>query len=212
MAARFLSILSLVIGASMGVATLSPTPALARGKEVTIYVNGTDATGIKDFTFKAVDVRIDSDGNVWIDAPRYRIAVKSAPESATTAAAPASTEQAPAAVEPGHHWLVTQDAGSTGQVIEVLVNGALVREIRSGQAQLILDIGEFLKPGSNVVTFRPIGTETPGGGALSIHLGEGTNEGGTLKMQNPQISYTRTGNEPAGEKSVEYVVKVRPVE
>ncbi len=206
MRAPLLSLTSLALGVLTGVALWAPTPAHARTKDVTIYVNGTDATGIKDFTFKAVDVRIDSDGNVWIDAPRYRIAVNKPPASATDAPAPETAEPA-ATVEPGHHWLVTQDAGSTGQVIEVQVNGVAVREIRSGQAQLILDIGEFLKPGSNVVTFRPVGTETPGGGAISILLGEGSNDSGTLKMQNPQISYARTGTEPADQKSVEYVVK-----
>jgi len=189
----------------LGLGLLGSAPAAA--KDVKVYVNGTNAAGMKDFQFKAVDVRIDADGNIWIDAPRYRIQVEvpagGAPAQ-TTAPAP---EAAAAPVPAGHHWLVTQDAASTGQDIEVLINGTSVREIRSGQAQLILDIGEFLKTGSNVVTFRPLGTEAPSGGALKIHLGEGSNDSGTLKMQNPQLTYSRTGTEPAGEKSVEYVVK-----
>ncbi len=186
---------------------LAPSQALAKGKDVIVYVNGVDATGMKDFSFKAVDVRIDSDGNIWIDAPRYRIAVTKPPESAAAPAATTAAAPTAATVPAGRHWLVTQDQGSSGQVIEVLINGTSVREIRSGQAQLILDIGDFLKPGSNVVTFRPVGTEAAGGSAINIHLGEGNNDSGTLKMQNPQLTYSRTGTEPAGEKSVEYVVK-----
>ena len=198
-----LSLAATLMAATMGLGLLWSSPALA-AKDVKLYVNGTEASGMKDFQFKAVDVRIDADGNVWIDAPRYRIEVTKPASTTTTAAAPTA---APVAVAAGQHWLVTQDMGSTGQVIEVLINGTSVREIRSGQAQLILDIGPFLKAGSNVVTFRPVAGSTPGGEALKIHLGEGSNESGTLKMQNPQLSYSRTGTEPADEKSVEYVVK-----
>ncbi|MCK6507014.1 hypothetical protein L6R53_27180 [Myxococcota bacterium] len=193
----------LLLAATLGLGLLVSPTALA-AKDIKVYVNGTDAAGMKDFQFTAVDVRIDADGNVWIDAPRYRIAVT---KPATTTTAPAAPVAAPVAVAAGQHWLVTQDMGSTGQVIEVLINGTSVREIRSGQAQLILDIGPFLKAGSNVVTFRPVAGSTPAGDALKIHLGEGSNESGTLKMQNPQLSYSRTGADPAEEKSVEYVVK-----
>lgn len=181
-----------------------PSVAQAKGKEVIVYVNGVDATGMKDFQFKAVDVRIDSNGNIWIDAPRYRIQVNK-PEGAsteTTAAAPAE----PAGDVPvGRHWMVTQDSGSAGQVIEVLVNGTSVREIRSGQAQLILDIGQWLQPGSNVVTFRPSAGEVEASGSLKIHLGLGNNESGTLKLDNPQLTWDTAAT--TTEKSVEYVVK-----
>lgn len=181
-------------------------PAWA-AKPVKVYVNGTEATGMKDFQFKAVDVRIDADGNVWIDAPRYRIEVSKPAVTQTSTSSSATNASTPSAILPARHWLVTQDMGSAGQVIEVLINGTSVREIRSGQAQLILDIGPFLKAGSNVITFRPIDTGTPTGAAMQIHLGEGTNESGTLKLQNPQVSYSRTGTEPAGERSVEYIVR-----
>lgn len=180
------------------------SPASAKGKEVVVYVNGTDATGMKDFEFKAVDVRIDSNGNIWIDAPRYRIQVNkpAGSETTSTAAAPAPTTSAVAA---GSHWLVTQDAGSAGQVVEVVINGTSVREIRSGQAQLILDIGQWLQPGSNVVTFRPAGGDAAASGSLKIHLGLGSNESGTLKLDNPQLTWDTATNQ--GEKSAEYVVK-----
>lgn len=181
-------------------------PQAQAAKSVQVYVNGTVATGMKDFQFKAVDVRIDADGNIWIDAPRYRIEVTKPAGMPETPAATAPTAPV-TAIAPGAHWLVTQDQGSSGQIIEVLVNGTSVREVRSGQAQLILDIGPFLKSGSNVITFRPTDTGTPAGAAFLIHLGEGGNDSGTLKLQNPQVSYSRTGTEPAGERSVEYVVK-----
>lgn len=191
---------------SLALAAALFVPQAHAAKTVKVYVNGVEAAGMKDFQFKAVDVRIDSEGNIWIDAPRYRIEV-SKPAGAP-ASTPATAPTAPAAaIAQGAHWLVTQDQGSTGQIIEVLVNGTSVREIRSGQAQLILDVGPFLKAGSNVITFRPTDTGTPAGAAIVIHLGEGSNESGTLKLQNPQISYSRTGTEPAGERSVEYVVR-----
>lgn len=200
----FSALMALAIVAVLAVGALASTPAYA-AKSTKVYVNGTDATGMKDFEFKAVDVRIDSNGDVWIDAPRYRIEVTKPATSEPATSAPQTA--APVAVAKGQHWLVTQDQGSVNQVIEVLINGTSVREIRSGQAQLILDIGPFLKAGSNVVTFRPLVGDSPAQGALTIHLGEGSNDDGTLKMQNPQISYARNGAEPTGEKAVEYVVK-----
>ncbi|NOY27546.1 MAG: hypothetical protein GXP62_16910 [Oligoflexia bacterium] len=200
----FSGTMALVAGAMLVIGTLASTPAYA-AKSTKVYVNGTDATGMKDFEFTAVDVRIDSNGDVWIDAPRYRIEVTRPATSEPATSAPQTA--APVAVASGQHWLVTQDQGSVGQVVDVLINGTSVREIRSGQAQLILDIGPFLMPGSNVVTFRPVFSDIPAQGALTIHLGEGSNDDGTLKMQNPQISYARNGGEPTGEKAVEYVVK-----
>lgn len=186
-----------------GTLALAPSPAHA-AKTTKIYINGVDATGVKGTELKGVDVRIDSEGNLWIDAPRYKINV----DRPQTAAAPAATTDAPATVPGGAHWLVTQDQGSAGQVLQVHINGTMVREIRSGQAQLILDIGEFLKPGSNVVTVTPVAGETePGGGAIKVHLGEGSNESGTLRMSNPQLTYSRTGQDPADERSLEYVVQ-----
>lgn len=191
---------------SLGLLGLS-APAQAKGKEVIVYVNGVDATGMRDFQFKAVDVRIDSDGNVWIDAPRYRIQVtkpEGSETSSSTASAPTSGD-----VPAGRHWMVTQDSSSSGQVVEVLINGTSVREIRSGQAQLILDIGQWLKPGSNVVTFKPVSSAAGGegqpSGSLKIHLGLGNNESGTLKLDNPQLTWDTAAS--TTEKSVEYVVK-----
>ena len=203
----FRPVFAALLASVLGLVLVLPSPAWA--KDVKIYVNGVNAMGMKDFQFKAVDVRVDSDGNIWIDAPQYKIQVEKPAGMAQqqAAEAPPATSASTAPVPQGHHWLVTQDAGSIGQDVEVLINGTSVREIRSGQAQLILDIGQFLKPGSNVVTFRPLGTEATGGGALKIHLGLGANDSGTLKMDNPQVTYSRTGPDPAGEKSVEYVVK-----
>lgn len=195
--------LLLGLGLALG-AGLHSAPAQA-AKAVKIYINGVDATGVKNTKLQGVDIRVDSDGNIWIDAPRYQINV----DRPTAAAAPAAPAAEPAATVPAaRHWLVTQDQGSVGQVLQVRINGTMVREVRSGQAQLILDIGEFLKPGSNVVTVVPVAGEAePGGGAIKVHLGEGSNESGTLRMSNPQLTYSREGGEPTEERSLEYVVQ-----
>ena len=184
-----------------------------------VYINGVQASGLTNFELSGVDVKIDASGDVYIDAPRYSIEIistdpepepeaepepepapgpeEAAPQDSAPApdAAPVvTTELPPQAVAPESWWLVSQDNGSTGHVVDVFVGGQPVATVTSGDAQLLLDISAYLAPGENVINFnaRP---GQPGGGLLELHVGAGQNVDGTLELDPPSITFSRRASD-----------------
>lgn len=168
-----------------------------------LYVNGIQADGLRNFDFTDVNVHVDDQGNIWIDAPHYKVEVEGPGQAQLSGPAPgaASTARVPQTangVALGTWWLVTEDDGSTGQQVEVRVNGSLVYVVRSGQKQVILDIGPYLHKGANRITFTAL-PGTPGGGALAVYVGQGRNEAGVVYVEQPLITYVRRSTDsPTG--------------
>lgn len=181
-----------------------------------LYVNGVRADGLHNFEFKGVNVRIDETGNVWVDAPQYQISVASATPNATPPVAPVeqrttTTTVAPGtstAISSGRYWLVTEDHGSTGHVIEVTVNGTLVQKVQSGDAQLILDIGKFLRSGTNTVVFNALPANKLDGGVLNIYIGTGSNQSGTVMLDAPSVTFSRRSSDSPSGGSRSFQVEV----
>ncbi len=179
--------------------------ALGTASAGDLYINGVRADQPPVITMEGVNVRFDEAGNIWIDAPLYRVTVVQAappPAPAAPATAPASS-----GVAAGVWWLVTEDNDSVGQDVEVLINGVSVRHIRSGAAQLILDVGPWLRPGANEVSL----VAAPGrydGGALMIYIGRGTTTGGTVRMDTPEVRYTRRSVDLGSGASSEFTIQV----
>ena len=167
-----------------------------------LYVNGVAATTLKNTELRSVNVRIDEKGNVWIEAPQYKVEVQS-PGGSASSATPTAT--APA----GRYWLVTEDNASNGHVVEVMVNGVMVQKISSGDAQVILDIGKYLKPGMNTVVFNALPAQTLGGGVLNVYVGTGGNQGGTLALDAPQIAFSRRSTDPVAGTSRSFQLEVK---
>ena len=188
-----------------------------------VYINGVKATGLTNFELQDVDVTIDKNGDVYIDAPRYSIEVTTtaepepepipvpipppAPEPEPVAPVSEPAIDAPMAIEappeplvaPESWWLVTEDNGSTGHAVDVFVGGQQVATVRSGDEQLILDVSPHLAPGANIVNFSAQPSDALGGGVLNIYLGPGSNDAGTLNLQPPQLTFTRrASDDPAG--------------
>lgn len=155
----------------------------------TIYINNIPVQTPPVVEMKNVTVRIDADGNIWIDAPNYQVREVAPPNYVP--AAGTST-----AVPAGTWWLVTEDNGSTGSVIDVMVNGQVIRRVISGQAQLIMDVGPYLKQGTNEITML-IQPGTPGGGLLNIYVGQGTNASGTIRLDAPSVRFSRRSADSA---------------
>jgi hypothetical protein len=192
-----------------------------------VFVNGVRADVLPPVTLERCTVRVDAQGNIYIDAPGYKVAVTqqgdappvaagmygapapltvqgpppavgpaSAPVAAPSAA-PVSPPVAAAPVPPATWWLVTEDARSGGQIAEVRINGVRVRTVRSGEPQLVLDVGPWLRAGDNTVEVVPQADSTASGGPLSVHLGKGTPAGGVLRMDSPAMTWTRKSGDPA---------------
>ena len=179
----------------LGAGILSTVGLLASGEEARaadLYVNGVRADGLASFEFIDVSVRIDSKGNVWIDAPSYRVEV-----DGETAAAPEMSEP----ISVGRYWLVTEDNGSKGLTIDVVVNGRAVHKLRSGDAQVIFDVGAYLQRGTNTVIINVVQSRNAGGGIFYVYLGEGSNESGTLMLDKPAITFAQQA-EPSADSRV----------
>ncbi len=171
--------------------SMAPT-AQAAG---TLYINNVRADGLRDFDFKDVSVHVDENGDIWVDAPSYRIEVSSGGEEA-------------AGVEAGQWWLVSQDNGSENHKIQVIVNGELVQTIASGDAQVVLDLAAYLKHGSNTVVINALPGSTPSGGDLMIYIGAGSNDSGTMVLKQPDVVYSRTAKDDHTGGSRSYTLQI----
>lgn len=157
-----------------------------------VYINGVRADVLPEATLSNVSVRFDTAGNVWIDAPQYRV------QAVVADAVPTSP---PPPVATGEWWLITDDRQSTGQALNVYINGVQVYRIQSGQGQVILDLGGWLLHGANEVRIEPAGTATIGPGTLTVYVGHGTNDAGTVHIDQTFLRYARNASDPQGTKS-----------
>ena len=179
-------------------AWLGPAPAAQAAK---VYINDVRADALRHQTLKGVHVTIDAEGNVRIDAPHYNIEVVG---GADPEGGPEGGEVGD--VESGIWWLVTDDSGSSGHEVDVYVGGVKVKTIRSGEPQVILDLGQFLRPGENEISFTAR-AKSPGGGALVFYIGSASNQGGRLNMDAPQIEYKRRASD-GGDDLKNFTLKV----
>ena len=181
--------LALLLGLALGIAQAG-----------TLYVDGTPVDGLRSFNFEQVDVRVDEQGNIWINThDKYQVSLgeeaKGKGHIGGGQVAPAEESDLPR----GSWWLVTYDHESTGQKVDVLLNGQKVRTVESGGRQTILDISPYLHQGTNVVTFHSYGDAAPGGGAFEILLGPGSIVGSKVSLDRPKISFKRNSASVGGE-------------
>lgn len=163
-----------------------------------IYINNLPVETLPVIEMRNVTVRFDAEGNIWIDAPNYQVRQVAPPTYLPGQPGQPGQPGAltPSGVPVGRWWLVTEDAGSVGSAVDVMVNGQVVRRVISGQPQLIMDIGAWLRPGDNEISLL-IQPGTPAGGALSVYIGQGDNRDGTIRLGSPDVRWTRRAGDPA---------------
>lgn len=150
------------------------TPALAED----VFLNGVRITGVKNQSFDNATVRIDSQGNIRILAPHYRVerqdttnrgpggttkitstSPPSSPRPPTIAPQRPATKTISAPPAGGgsglsrRYWLVAE-VHSPGMVqyrIEVRINGRLVCSFSDADVPTPIEVTEYLRPGSNAV-------------------------------------------------------------
>jgi hypothetical protein len=109
-------------------------------------------------------------------------------------------------VAPGSWWLATEDNASIGHEARVYVNGTLVRTVRSGDAQVIDDISAYLRSGDNRVMVQTRSVNA-GGGGFYLYVGAGSNHGGTVSLEQPDIQHG-LGPSRSGDDVREYTLSV----
>lgn len=177
-----------------------------------LYINGVfvDPATIPGIELKNVSITFDANGNIQVTAPGYKIEVEGNPTpppapagqpprpvtGGTTAAPPPAPPATTPAVGAARWWLVTEDNGSVGHTIDILVNGQLVRTVGSGQPQQIMDVAKWLKPGANNVELVS-NSVNAAGGTYYVYIGTGSDQSGTVVMENPMVQFgvssTRNG-------------------
>ena len=183
---------------------ISALLALALSAEAaTLYVNGTPVDGLRDFEFKNVTVQVDENGDVFIIAPQYNVAVgddatsKKKKKKKDVVKPPAATGDG---TVPANRWFVFfEDNQTEGQVVDVEINGTVVKTFRSGGTQNIFDLGPYLNTGNNAVTFASR-SERLGGGAMFLYIGTGSIDGGRVSLNKPQIEFKRNASSDKNEK------------
>lgn len=150
-----------------------------------VYFNGVkvDPRSLKGNTFREVDITVDPNGDIRIDAPRYKIEVQGSTEAGEPVAA-------------GQYWLVVQDDNSQGHNIDIVVNERIAKTITSGSGPVVFDLAPFLREGSNEVRINAQPGAVPSGGDLTIYVGQGSNDSGTVVMKRPDIAYSRGASDP----------------
>ena len=156
-------------------AVMVPASALASS----VYLNGVHIDGVTNQKFEKATVRIDEQGNVFIDAPGYAVrvvtpppappapvavapapAAPSAPPPAPVAAAPTAPTAPPA--EPAsdappsltrRYWLVTEQTvpGMAEYDIDLYINSKWIRKLRNNEEQVITEVTHQLQPGKNTI-------------------------------------------------------------
>ena len=184
---------------------LATGAALARS----IYLNGVKIDAVMSQlagnVFEKCTVEIDSKGNVIITAPGYNIKTIGAP---TTDSGP---DPAALAATGGklsrRYWLVTQREDDAQYEVDIYVNSAWVKKIRSPDEQIVYELTKHLKPGRNVVHFS--GKKNLAGGRkafsetvfMRVIIGEGNVGGDNVMIDNPLIDrkWTAAQTDPISE-------------
>ena len=153
-----------------------------------VYINGVRVDVLPVVTLNGATVRMDQNGDIWIDAPNYKIqVVGSAPAPVSTSGPVASTAATARA-----WYLVSEDEGSSGGIVDVYINGTYVRRLQSGQSQILVDLSTFVHPGSNraqfVVRTAPIGR-------LGAYVGPGNEVDGALRIDAPPVTWRSTSGQ-----------------
>jgi hypothetical protein len=174
-----------------------------------VYVNGTPVDGLKSFEFKNVSVQVDENGDVFIIAPQYNVALGAeATKKKSSKRKDVTTPPTPSGdgtVSGNRWWMIAEDNGSKGHVVDVEVNGTVIRTYKSGEA-MIFDVGPYLNTGSNAIRFVSRGF-TPAGGSLFLYLGTGSVDGGRVSQDEPKIKFKRNGSSPAKDE-ISYTLQV----
>jgi len=216
---------------------LALTPALAAlllaGPAVAapgLTLNGVSIDGATDQRFENAMVVIDSAGNVHITARGYAVKGEAAPPpapprngaagnaaAAVTPVTPPAAAPAPGAKLTRRYFLATEQTQPDGTQydVEVFINSAWIRVLRSADPPWVGEITRYLRPGANQVvlaaTKKITGVERrhyTKDVALRVVIGEGNVGGDHVMIDEPLVLMTRTADE-VDDRTEEFTVEAR---
>lgn len=140
---------------------------------VEVFLNRVKITGaLPGQIFEKAKVTIAVNGDVYIDAPGYKIEVES-----PTTPAPVQAARQLAKAPAGKYWLFLEAKITKQYKVGVSVNGKNVLNVPADSSQYIFDLGPHLQQGGNQVQvlFLPIpgSVRVVGAEAITVLVGEG---------------------------------------
>jgi hypothetical protein len=172
---------------------------LARAADLVVNGVVVDPAALRGVRLTGVTLTVDERGVLIVTAPGF-VVEKRAPT--------APTVQPDNGVPRARWWLATEDSGSAGHVVDVEVNGRKVSTLRSGDPVRVLDLGPYLRLGTNAIRVRAVSTAASGG-TFYVYVSTGTDESGTVVMDSPSIQFG-LGATRSGEYVREYTLDVAP--
>jgi hypothetical protein len=207
-------------------AAAAASPARA-GPSLTL--NGVNIDGVKDQRIENATVVIDAQGNVHIEAKGYAVQADPArPAAAAPALPPVRTAPAaaPAASPPAlpagpvklarRYFLATEQTQPDGTQFDVaiFINAQWIRELKSSEPQVVMEVTKYLRPGANKVVLaarkRIVGDRRSSdpGVSLRVVIGGGDVGSGHVMIDEPLVEMTRTAAE-TDDRTEEYVLEAR---
>jgi hypothetical protein len=172
-----------------------------------VYLNGVRIDGVTNQKFDKVNVRIDEQGNLFIEAPGYNVRQVEGSSEPT---------KEPPGVLTRKYFLVTEQnvVGMTEYDIDVYVNSKWLRKLRSTDEQIVTDITAKLQPGKNTVLL--IAKKATGGTRKSfskehvfrVIIGEGQMSGDHVMIDHPVVKFERTAAD-ANDQTQEFTLVTR---
>lgn len=175
---------------------LVPVAAMARS----VYLNKVkidNVSGLRNLKLDKVNVRFDDKGDLYIDAPGYKIQVVDG--GGSQAGGAAQPEEGGEAKLTRKYFLVTEQTapGMTDYDIDVYVNAQWIRKLRNGEDQIYADITRNLAPGKNTVLLVARKREGARSSVSPNHVfrvivGEGNVGGDHVMIDRPVVDFKAT--------------------
>ncbi|MBI4510039.1 MAG: hypothetical protein HY698_10425 [Deltaproteobacteria bacterium] len=194
---------SVRITAALGLAAACCCLSL-RAEARQVYLNGVKLEASVVLTnqrFDGCEVKFDEQGDVWISVKGIKVAL--APVQSGKVAVASSASAPPSAKLLKRYWLVAPQAkrGLVQYDVSVVINGTLVKKLRSDDDRAIVDVTRYVRPGQNEV--RIVATKRLGDKRISsspvdvteVVLGEGAAQDGTVTIDKPLVTYRRNASE-----------------
>jgi hypothetical protein len=202
-------------------AVATSVAGLPTGASPSVTLNGVSIDGATNQRLENCTVTIDGDGNIHIEAKGYSVrhlppsaespaqppprpAPTSPPALASAAPAPLAASQATAPPQLNRrYFLATEQSRPDGTQydVAVFINARWIRELKSGEDQVIAEVTKYLSPGANRVVLAAAKRISGDRHSYSkdvtfkVILGEGNAGGDRVMIDNPLVEMKRTAAE-----------------